>query len=110
VQLLLAPFASVDRLVIFGTAAFLAAIIVGIVLRSARTAEDPGSGWARVFARPSAKYLFGALFVAWALVFGIGLQLVPHQGANSPYGAIGLLALFSGTFLMFGFLWAVIGE
>ena len=46
----------------------------------------------------------------WAVVFGIGLQLVPHTGANSPYGGIGLIALFSGFFIMMGFLWAVIGE
>jgi hypothetical protein len=44
------------------------------------------------------------------VVFGIGLQLVPHTGANSPYGGIGLIALFSGFFIMMGFLWAVIGE
>ena len=49
-------------------------------------------------------------FIAWALFFGIGLQLVPHEGANSPYGGIGLIALFSGFFIMMGFLWAVIGE
>ncbi len=43
-------------------------------------------------------------------MFGIGLQLVPHTGANSPYGGIGLVALFSGFFIMMGLLWAVIGE
>ena len=48
--------------------------------------------------------------IVWAVVFGIGLQLVPHTGANSPYGGIGLIALFSGFFIMMGFLWAVIGE
>ena len=32
------------------------------------------------------------------------------QGANSPYGGLGLIALFSGFFIMMGFLWAVIGE
>ena len=42
--------------------------------------------------------------------FGLGLQLVPHEGANSPYGGIGLIAMFSGFFIMMGFLWAVIGE
>ena len=45
-----------------------------------------------------------------ALVFGIGLQLVPHEGANSPYGGLALIAMFSGFFIMMGFLWAVIGE
>ena len=46
----------------------------------------------------------------WALFFGITLQLVPHEGAGSPYGAIGLIALFTGFFIMMGFLWAVIGD
>ena len=50
------------------------------------------------------------LFVGWALVFGIGLQFVPHEGANSPYGGIGLIALFTGFFIMMGVLWSVIGE
>ena len=55
---------------------------------------------------PNAKFLFAFLFIGWAVVFGIGLQLVPHTGANSPYGGIGLIALFSGFFIMMGFLWA----
>ena len=46
----------------------------------------------------------------WAVVFGVGLQLVPHIGANSPYGGIGLIAMFTGFFIMMGFLWSVIGE
>ena len=48
--------------------------------------------------------------VWWAVVFGVGLHLVPHEGASSPYGGLGLIALFSGFFIMMGFLWAVIGE
>jgi len=56
------------------------------------------------------KWFFGLLFVLWALVFGVGLQLVPHQGASSPYGGLGLIALFSGFFIMMGFLWSVVGE
>ena len=48
--------------------------------------------------------------LAWAVVFGVGLQLVPHEGASSPYGGLGLIALFSGFFVMMGFLWSVIGE
>jgi hypothetical protein len=61
-------------------------------------------------ARPTAKVLFGLLFLAWAIVFGIGLQLVPHEGANSPYGGLGLIAMFTGFFIMMGFIWSVIGE
>ena len=56
------------------------------------------------------KFLFTFLFIAWALIFGIGLQLVPHTGANSPYGGLGLVALFTGFFIMMGLIWAVIGE
>ena len=80
-----------------------------ILLRSALSSEGP-SGLGRLMSRPTAKFVFGFLFLAWAVVFGIGLQLVPHAGANSPYGGIGLIALFSGFFIMMGFLWAVIGE
>jgi hypothetical protein len=83
--------------------------MIAIILRSAMAAEG-GSGWARKITSPNAKFLFLFLFIAWAVVFGIGLQLVPHEGANSPYGGIGLIALFSGFFIMMGFLWAVIGE
>jgi hypothetical protein len=50
------------------------------------------------------------LFVAWAVVFGVGLQLVPHEGANSPYGGIGLIGMFLGFFVMMGFIWSVVGE
>jgi hypothetical protein len=73
------------------------------------TAEGP-SRLGRLMTRPTAKYVFGFLFLAWAVVFGIGLQLVPHEGANSPYGGIGLIALFTGFFIMMGVLWSVIGE
>ncbi len=51
---------------------------------------------------PNAKILFTILFILWALVFGIGLQLVPHEGASSPYGGLGLIALFSGFFIIMG--------
>ena len=59
---------------------------------------------------PNAKWLFGLLFVGWAVVFGVGLQLVPHEGASSPYGGLGLIALFSGFFITMGLIWSVIGD
>ena len=93
----------------FGISAVLVIAMIYIILRSAMTAEG-GSTWVRKITNPNAKFLFAFLFIVWALVFGIGLQLVPHAGANSPYGGIGLIALFSGFFIMMGFLWAVIGE
>ena len=93
----------------FGISAVIVILMLGIVLKSAMTAEG-GATWVRKLTNPNAKFLFAFLFIAWAVVFGIGLQLVPHTGANSPYGGIGLIALFSGFFIMMGFLWAVIGE
>ena len=93
----------------FGISAAIVILMLGIVLKSAMTAEG-GATWVRRITNPNAKFLFTFLFIGWAIVFGIGLQLVPHTGANSPYGGIGLIALFSGFFIMMGFLWAVIGE
>ena len=93
----------------FGISAAIVILMLGIVLKSAMTAEG-GATWVRRLTNPNAKFLFAFLFIGWAVVFGIGLQLVPHTGANSPYGGIGLIALFSGFFIMMGFLWAVIGE
>ena len=93
----------------FGISAAIVILMIWIILRSAMTAEG-GATWVRKITNPNAKFLFTFLFIAWAVVFGIGLQLVPHTGANSPYGGIGLIALFSGFFIMMGFLWAVIGE
>ena len=93
----------------FGISTAIVILMLGIVLKSAMTAEG-GATWVRKITNPNAKFLFTFLFIGWAIVFGIGLQLVPHTGANSPYGGIGLIALFSGFFIMMGFLWAVIGE
>ena len=93
----------------FGISAAVVILMIYIILRSALTAEG-GSTWVRKITNANAKFLFTFLFIIWAVAFGIGLQLVPHTGANSPYGGIGLIALFSGFFIMMGFLWAVIGE
>ncbi len=109
-QLLLAPFAGPLQFAIFATAVILAVLIVVPAVKSAMTAEGRQPGWVRAITGINARWLFAFLFVAWALVFGIGLQLVPHEGADSPYGALGLIALFTGFFVMMGFLWAVIRE
>jgi hypothetical protein len=93
----------------FGISALVVGVMIAIMLRSAMVAEG-GATWVKKITNPNAKFLFAFLFIGWAVVFGIGLQLVPHTGANSPYGGIGLIALFSGFFIMMGFLWAVIGE
>jgi len=84
-------------------------VMLLILLRSAMSAEGP-SRLGRMMARPTSKFVFGFLFLAWAVTFGIGLQLVPHEGANSPYGGLGLIGMFTGFFIMMGFIWSVIGE
>lgn len=94
----------------FIVATVVAGLMVFVFLRAAMSAERRQVGWVRSVTGPNAKLLFGLLFVAWAIAFGIGLQLVPHTGANSPYGGLALIALFSGFFIMMGFLWSVIGE
>jgi hypothetical protein len=98
-----------SRPVEFGIATGITALMLVIMLRAAMSAEGP-SMMGRLMTRPNAKFVFGFLFLAWAVAFGIGLQLVPHEGANSPYGGLGLIALFSGVFISMGFLWSVIGE
>jgi hypothetical protein len=98
-----------SRPVEFGIATAISVLMLVILLRSALSSEGP-SRLGRLMSRPTAKFVFGFLFLAWAVVFGIGLQLVPHEGANSPYGGIGLIAMFTGFFIMMGFIWSVIGE
>ena len=93
----------------FGISALVVTAMIVIILKSALAAEG-GSGWVRRLTNPNAKFLFTFLFIAWSVVFGIGLQLVPHVGASSPYGALGLIALFTGFFITMGLLWAVIGD
>ena len=93
----------------FGISAVIVITMIAIILRSAMTVEG-GSRWVRKITNANGKFLFTFLFIVWAVVFGIGLQLVPHVGASSPYGALGLIALFTGFFIIMGFLWAVIGE
>ncbi|MBI2776764.1 MAG: hypothetical protein HYX57_05830 [Chloroflexi bacterium] len=93
----------------FGGSVALVAIMMFAFVRAAMSAEGH-SAWTRRITGPNGKFFFGLLFVAWAVVFGVGLQLVPHEGASSPYGGIGLIALFTGFFVMMGFLWSVIGE
>ncbi|GAC1675328.1 MAG: hypothetical protein NVS9B8_17560 [Candidatus Limnocylindrales bacterium] len=98
-----------SRPVEFGIATAITVTMLLILLRAAMSAEGP-SGLGRMMARPTTKFVFAFLFVAWAVIFGIGLQLVPHEGANSPYGGLGLIMMFTGFFIMMGFIWSVIGE
>lgn len=108
--LLLAPFSHMpESLVAFGFSTLVVVLMIGIIVK-AMISPEGGARWVKRIKNPNTKFLFAFLFIGWAVVFGVGLQLVPHTGANSPYGAIGLIALFSGFFIMMGLLWAVIGE
>lgn len=98
-----------SRPVEFGISTAITVAMLLILLRAAMSSEGP-SGLGRFMGRPTTKFVFGFLFLAWAVVFGIGLQLVPQVGANSPYGGLGLVAMFTGFFIMMGFIWSVIGE
>ena len=78
--------------------------------KSALVAEGGRHGWARANTGPNGKLLFTALFVLWAIVFFVGLNMVPQEGANTPYGGLGLIAMFSGFFIMMGLIWSIVGE
>ena len=93
-----------------GMATIMAGALIFISLRAAMSPERREVGWVRSLTGPNGRILFGLLFVVWAVFFGIALQVVPHTGANTPYGGIALIALFTGFLVMMGFLWAVIGE
>lgn len=109
-NLLLAPFSHPpESLVAFGVSTVVVVLMIWIIFKSVLTTEGR-SKWARRITNVNSKFLFTFLFIAWAVVFGIGLQLVPHTGANSPYGGLGLVALFTGFFIVMGLIWAVIGE
>jgi len=93
----------------FGVSVAVVTLMIVILAKAALSAEGR-SRWTRRITGPNGKWFFAFLGLTWAVVFGVGLQLVPHEGANSPYGGLGLIALFTGFFIMMGFLWAVIGE
>ncbi len=109
-QLLLAPFQGPLQFAIFTIASVIAGGFVFIFARSAMASEGQSRGLVRAMTNANAKFLFTFLAIGWALVFGIGLQLVPHEGADSPYGGLALVAMFSGFFILMGLLWSVIGE
>jgi hypothetical protein len=93
----------------FGVSIAVVSLMILIILKAALSTEG-GARWVRRITNPNAKFLFTVLWIAWAIGFGIVLQLVPHTGASTPYGGIGLIALFTGFFITMGLIWAVIGE
>jgi hypothetical protein len=110
VNLLLAPFSHPpESLVAFAVSTVVVVLMIGIIFKSVLTTEGR-SKWARWMTNVNTKFLFTFLFIVWAVGFGVLLQLVPHEGANSPYGGLGLIALFSGFFIVMGLIWSVIGE
>ena len=109
-QLLLVPFQGPLQFAIFSIAISIAGGSCSSSLRAAMASEGRSPGLVRAITNPNSKFLFTFLAIGWAFVFGIGLQLVPHEGANSPYGGLALIALFSGFFILMGLLWSVIGE
>jgi hypothetical protein len=110
VNLLLAPFSKMpESLIAFGISIGLVALMIGVMLKAVLSTEG-GRRWVKAITNVNAKFLFTFLFIGWAVFFGIVLQLVPHTGASSPYGALGLIGMFAGFFIMMGLLWSVIGE
>jgi hypothetical protein len=99
-----------NNLVILLMAGAVSLGFVYIFAKAAMVAESGRPGWTRGITGPNGKLLFTGLFILWAIGFGILLQLVPHEGANSPYGGIGLIALFAGFFVLMGLIWSVIGD
>jgi hypothetical protein len=95
----------------FIVSTIVAGAFVLIFLRAAMSPERrAGSiGWVRAITGPNARYLFAVLAVAWAAGFGFLIPQFPNV-AESAYGALALIALFSGFFIMMGLLWSVIGE
>jgi len=110
VNLLLAPFSHLpESFFAFAISIALVTLMIWIMVKAVLATEG-GRRWVRAITNVNTKFLFTFLFIGWAIFFGVLLQLVPHVGASSPYGAIGLIALFTGFFIMMGLLWAVIGE
>ena len=79
--------------------------------RAAMSAENRETSWVkRLVTGPNAKLLWGGAWITWAVVFGLLLGTFTDRTAASAYGSVGLVALFTGFFVMMGFLWATIGE
>ena len=95
---------------------FFIALAIGgafvfVFQKSAMSAEQRETSWVKRFVTgPNSKVLWGAAWLTWAVVFGLLLGTFTDKTAASPYGSVGLVALFSGFFLMMGFIWATIGE
>ena len=104
----------------FGISAIIVITMIGIILKSALSAEggvplgprdhEPEREVPVRVPVHVAFFFFFFRFWVGCRVSGSACSSSRTPGANSPYGGIGLIALFSGFFIMMGFLWAVIGE
>ena len=79
-----------SRPIEFGLATAMTVLLLVVIVRAVFSAEGPNA-LSRFVTKPSAKYLFAFGFIAWAVVTAIALAIVPHEGANTPYGGIGLI-------------------
>lgn len=95
---------------------FFIALAIGgsfvfIFQKAAMSPEQRETAWVRRFVTgPNGKLVWGGAWLVWAVGFGLLLGTFTDKTAASPYGSVGLVALFSGFFLMMGFIWATIGE
>ena len=94
----------------FGISAIIVITMIAIILRSAMTAEG-GVALGPQDHQPEREVPVRVpVHRLGASSSGSACSSCRTTGANSPYGGIGLIALFTGFFIMMGFLWAVIGE
>ena len=94
----------------FGISAAIVILMIGIILRSAMTAEGAVALGPPDHQPERASSCSRSCSSPGRSCSGSACSSCPTTGANSPYGGIGLIALFSGFFIMMGLLWSVIGE
>ncbi len=80
------------------------AALVGFILL---TPDRRQTGWVKAITSINARYLFGALVVAWVLIMGF---LMAMNLPATQEGGLALIGMFAGIFIFMGFTWAVIGE
>ena len=95
----------------FFVALLIGGSFVALFQRSAMSSERRETSWVRRYVTgPNGKVFWGASWLVWAIVFGLLLGTFEDRSAASAYGSVGIVALFSGVFVMMGFIWATIGE
>jgi hypothetical protein len=95
---------------------FFVALAIGggfvfIFQMSAMSQERRETSWVKRFVTgPNSKAFWATAWIAWAVIFGFLLGTFTDKSAASAYGSVGLTAMFSGFFIMMGFIWSTIGE